>query len=79
MEVVTWQQLNIHNKPIVIFNMDGFYDNFLQFIKDAIKNEFVSAKNGEIIKVAHTVEEVLLAIENYTVPEGRFNLNWEST
>ncbi|CCG22031.1 hypothetical protein CORT_0B03220 [Candida orthopsilosis Co 90-125] len=79
MEVVTWQQLNIHNKPIVIFNINGFYDNFLQFIKDSIGNEFVSVKNGDIIKVANTVEEVLLAIENYKVPEGRFNLNWEST
>ncbi|KAI5966088.1 hypothetical protein CANMA_003334 [Candida margitis] len=79
MEVVTWQQLNIHNKPIVVFNMDGFYDKFLQFIDDAIASEFVSVKNGEIIKVANTVDEVLLAIENYKVPEGRFNLNWEST
>ncbi|KAI5950061.1 hypothetical protein KGF57_004406 [Candida theae] len=79
MEVVTWQQLNIHNKPIVIFNIDGFYDNFLKFIKDAIASEFVSVKNGQIIKVANTVEEVLDAIENYKVPEGRFNLNWSST
>lgn len=79
MEVVTWQQLNIHNKPIVIFNMDGFYDNFLKFIQDSIQSEFVSVKNGQIIKVANTVDEVLDAIENYKVPEGRFNLNWSST
>lgn len=79
MEVVTWFQLNIHNKPIVIFNMNGFYDNFLKFIKDAIKNEFVSEKNGEIIKVAETADEVLKAIEEYKIPEGRFNLNWENT
>lgn len=79
MEVVTWNQLGIHNKPIVIFNMNGFYDNLLKFIDDAIKSEFVSAKNGEIIRVANTVEEVLNEIENYKIPEGRFNLNWEST
>ncbi|WLF78326.1 hypothetical protein PVL30_002060 [Lodderomyces elongisporus] len=79
MEVVTWQQLNIHNKPIVIFNMGGFYDSFLTFIQEAIKNEFVSKKNGEIIKVANTVDEVVDAIENYVVPEGRFNLKWDTT
>lgn len=79
MEVVTWFQLNIHNKPIVIYNMNGFYDNFLKFIDDAIKSEFVSVKNGEIIRVANTVEEVIQEIENYSIPDGRFNLNWAST
>lgn len=79
MEVVTWHQLNIHNKPIVLFNIDGFYDNFLKFVSDAIALEFVSKKNGDIIKVASTAEGVLLAIEEYEVPEGRFNLRWDTT
>lgn len=77
MEMVTWFQLNIHNKPIVVFNIDGFYDNFLKFIQDAIDSQFVSTKNGEIMKVATTVDEVLEAIENYKIPEGRFNLKWD--
>lgn len=79
MEVVTWHQLNIHNKPIVIYNLNGFYDSFLVWIKESIALEFVSAKNGEIIQVATTPEEVLKAIEDYEVPEGRFQLKWEST
>ncbi|CCE82318.1 Piso0_002038 [Millerozyma farinosa CBS 7064] len=79
MEVVTWFQLNIHNKPIIIYNVDGFYDGLMQFIQDAIKSEFVSAKNGEIIKIAYSAEEVLEAIEKYRIPDGRFNLKWDST
>ncbi|RLV89264.1 LOG family protein [Spathaspora sp. JA1] len=78
MEVVTWQQLNIHNKPIVIFNINGFFDSFLKFIQVSIDSEFVSVKNGDIIKVANTVEEVLKAVEEYQVPEGRFNLKWDN-
>lgn len=77
MEMVTWFQLNIHNKPIVVYNMDGFYDNFLTFIQDSIDSQFVSVKNGEIMKVATTAEEVVEAIENYVIPEGRFDLKWE--
>ncbi|SGZ48947.1 CIC11C00000002213 [Sungouiella intermedia] len=79
MEMVTWHQLNIHNKPIVVYNLNGFYDSFLAWVTDAIKLEFVSQKNGDIIKVASTPEEVVKAIEEYQVPEGRFQLNWEST
>lgn len=78
MEMVTWSQLNIHNKPIVVYNMDGFYDNFLKFIQDAIDSQFVSEKNGEIMKVATTADEVLEAIDNYVISEGRYNLKWDN-
>lgn len=79
LEVVTWHQLNIHNKPIVVYNIDGFFDNFLKFIEDSVAAEFVSTKNRQIVKVANSVEEVLLMIDEYEVPEGRFNLKWDTT
>lgn len=79
MEVTTWCQLNIHNKPIVIFNINGFYDNLLKFIDDAVNNEFVSKGNRAIILVATTVDEIFELVENYKIPEGRFNLKWDST
>lgn len=79
MEVVTWHQLNIHSKPIILFSIDVFYNNILEFIQDSIDSEFVSKKNGEIITVVHTAEEVIEAIEGYVVPDGRLNLNWDTT
>ncbi|KAM9917246.1 hypothetical protein OXX80_013331, partial [Metschnikowia pulcherrima] len=72
-------QLNIHNKPIVVYNINGFFDNFLRFVEDSVNAEFVSKKNWEIIRVATTAEEVLQAITEYEVPEGRFNLTWDTT
>ncbi|KAM9935201.1 hypothetical protein OXX80_005229 [Metschnikowia pulcherrima] len=79
LEMVTWHQLNIHNKPIVVYNINGFFDNFLRFVEDSVNAEFVSKKNWEIIRVATTAEEVLQAITEYEVPEGRFNLTWDTT
>ncbi|CAI4043709.1 hypothetical protein SKDZ_10G1570 [Saccharomyces kudriavzevii ZP591] len=76
MECVTWSQLGIHNKPIILFNIDGFYDQLLDFLKHSIEEGFISAKNGEILQVASTPQEVIDKIEKYVVPEGRFNLNW---
>ncbi|SCU82327.1 LADA_0C04500g1_1 [Lachancea dasiensis] len=76
MECVTWSQLGIHQKPVVLFNTNGFFDGLLQFIQHAIKSGFISEKNGRIIQVATTAEEVIDKIQQYVVPEGRFNLNW---
>lgn len=77
MECITWSQLGIHGKPIVLFNIDGFYDSLLQFIHHAIQEGFISQKNGQIIQVATTPEEVVEKIAHYVVPEGRFNLAWD--
>lgn len=78
MEVVTWNQLGIHGKPIILFNVDGFFDELIVFIKKSVENGFISEKNGEIIKIGNTSKEVLNLIETYKVPDGRYNLNWEN-
>lgn len=77
MECVTWSQLGIHNKPVILFNIDGFYDSLLEFIVHSIEAGFISHSNGNIVQVATTPEEVIQKIQEYKVPEGRFNLKWE--
>lgn len=79
MEMVTWAQLNIHNKPIVIFNIDGFYDGFMTFVQKAIDAEFVNPEAAKIIRVATTAQEVLQSIEDYVVPENAPNFKWDTT
>ncbi|GMG31169.1 unnamed protein product [Ambrosiozyma monospora] len=76
MEITTWSQLGIHCKPIVLFNIDGFYDDFIKFLDSAIEKGFISKKNGKIIAVANTAEEVIEKLDNYVVPDGRFTLQW---
>ncbi|KAH3663933.1 hypothetical protein WICMUC_005872 [Wickerhamomyces mucosus] len=79
MEIITWSQLGIHNKPIVFANVNGFYDELLKFISSSIKSGFINVKNGDIFKVAKSVDDVIRLIEEYQVPDGRFNLNWEES
>ncbi|KAI8365321.1 uncharacterized protein BYT42DRAFT_596075 [Radiomyces spectabilis] len=79
MEMVTWSQLNIHSKPIIILNTNGFYDVFIQWIDFAVKEKFVHAGSVNIFKVCNTVEEVLEALNNYQAPDCRFGLDWVQT
>lgn len=77
LECITWSQLGIHNKPVILFNINGFYDSLLTFIRQSIDEGFISKSNGEIIQVASTAQEVIEKIKEYKIPDGRFNLNWE--
>ncbi|KAH3661574.1 hypothetical protein OGAPHI_006422 [Ogataea philodendri] len=78
MEVTTWSQLGIHKKPVVLFNVDGFYDEFIKFLDSAVEAGFISKNNSSILAVANTAEEVVEKLDNYVVPEGRFNLTWKN-
>jgi uncharacterized protein (TIGR00730 family) len=56
-EVLAWQTLKIHAKPVVLLNINGFYDPLLVFLDHCVEQGMLKAKNREIILVAGTVEE----------------------
>ncbi len=37
MEMVTWQQLGLHTKPVGILNIAGYYDHLLDFFDHAVE------------------------------------------
>lgn len=76
-EVITWNQLGIHSLPVVIFNVNGFYDGLIDWIDKAVGSGFISKGNRDIIVVANSPEEVIEKIENYRIADGRLSLNWD--
>jgi uncharacterized protein (TIGR00730 family) len=76
MEITTWNQLGIHSKPVVLFNVDGYWDGLIQWMNKAVESGFVSEKNRHIIVEATTAEEVVSKLKDYKASEGRFNLTW---
>ncbi|KAF7187213.1 Bifunctional cytokinin biosynthesis protein [Pseudocercospora fuligena] len=78
MEVITWNQLGIHERGIVVYNIEGYWDGLLAWVKKSVEEGFVSKKNEEIMVEAKTAGEVVDRLKNYTKAEGRFGLDWEN-
>jgi len=76
MEVTTWNQLGIHDKAVVIFNVEDYWGGLLKWMNEAVGAGFVSEGNRRIIVPAETAEGVLEALQNYKNAEGRYNLTW---
>jgi len=76
MEVVTWNQLGIHGRGVVVFNVEGYWDGLLDWIGGSVNAGFVSEGNRGIIKEARTAEEVVRCLREYEAAEGRFKLEW---
>lgn len=39
LEITTWSQLSIHTKPVMLFNMKGYFEHLLKFIEHSIEGE----------------------------------------
>ena len=59
MELITWKQLGLYLKPIVILNTNGYYDSLLQALKQAAEQNFMRQQHTAIWRVAQTPEEAL--------------------
>ena len=68
-EIITLKKLHIHNKPIVIFNMNHFYDSMLEMIDFMIKENTIPEDNRNLFKVCYTIEETLDYIESHDESE----------
>ncbi|TKA55308.1 hypothetical protein B0A49_10070 [Cryomyces minteri] len=77
MEVTTWNQLGIHAKGVVIFNVEGYWDGLIQWVNTAVRSGFIAPSNGGILVEAKSAEEVLQSLRDYKIAEGRFSLKWE--
>ena len=58
LEIITWKQLGLYLNPIVILNVNGFFDPLLEMLGKAIDENFMRQQHGDIWKVAQTPEEL---------------------
>ncbi|KAL9322760.1 hypothetical protein ACSQ67_010813 [Phaseolus vulgaris] len=65
LEVITWAQLGIHDKPVGLLNVDGYYNTFLSFIDKAVEEGFISPTARHIIVSAPTPKELVKEMEEY--------------
>ncbi|MCB9639898.1 MAG: TIGR00730 family Rossman fold protein [Myxococcales bacterium] len=64
-EIITWAQLGIHQKPIGLLNVDGYFDALLTFVDHAIAEGFVHKEHRNFIVSAEEPETLLEALASY--------------
>ncbi len=59
LEIITWKQLGLYLKPIIILNTDGYYDALLQQLQKAVDEKFMRQAHSGIWNVAATPEQAI--------------------
>ena len=64
LEVITWKQLGIYTKPIVIVNVGGYYDHLIAQFQQAADELFMRPQHLQMWTVVESAEQILDAIAN---------------
>ncbi|RWV88802.1 hypothetical protein GW17_00049087 [Ensete ventricosum] len=63
LEVITWAQLGIHNKPVGLLNVDGYYNSLLAFIDKAVEDGFIQPYQRHIFVSAPNAKDLVQKLE----------------
>eukprot|EP00834_Sanchytrium_tribonematis_P002035 NODE_56_length_28873_cov_1.243101.p11 type:complete len:200 gc:universal NODE_56_length_28873_cov_1.243101:10402-11001(+) len=71
-EYITWRQMGLHKKPIILLNCDNYFDGFIAWIDHAHNEGLIRETCKEIITVCSTVDQVIDVLNKYQNLAPRF-------
>ncbi|CAL0326996.1 unnamed protein product [Lupinus luteus] len=74
LEIITWAQLGIHDKPVGLLNVDGYYNSLLAFMDKAVDEGFVTPPARHIIVSAHTAQDLMCKLEVHHITLINYHL-----
>ncbi|MGN7819492.1 TIGR00730 family Rossman fold protein [Chitinophaga sp. 22536] len=68
-EMLTWGQLGLHQKPVGMLNVNGFYDALHQLSQTMTEKGFLSASSRDMLLYSDQIDELLMKMEEYRPAE----------
>lgn len=62
-EILTWKQLELHDKPVVLLNLGGYWDPLVRLLDHLVAANYASPRHTRLWQVVTQIEDVFEAIE----------------
>ena len=72
-EIITWKQLNLHDKPIVLADIDGYWQPFKALLDHVADNRYMARNNPPLIRWAASVQEIIPALQASPAEQQTFD------
>jgi len=72
-EAVSWAQLGLGNKPVVMVNVGGYWDAFERLVERVVAGGFAAPSVRDLFAVVGDAEAVFPALEAWPAPRGEGN------
>lgn len=67
-EMLTWGQLGLHQKPIALHNVNGFYDSLIDLLRGMVEKGFLKQSNLDMVIVGKDIDGLIERMSNYQPP-----------
>lgn len=67
-EIITWLQLGLHQKPIGLLNINGFYNDLIKMLETMVRKGFLSMDNYNLLLVDSNPVQLLKKMEEFKTP-----------
>ncbi len=78
-EIITWLQLGLHQKPIGLLNINGFYNDLIRMLETMVRKGFLSMDNYNLLLMDSNPKELLKKMEEFKSPQLPKWLNSDRT
>ncbi|MDQ4141328.1 MAG: TIGR00730 family Rossman fold protein [Bacteroidota bacterium] len=65
-EIITWNQLSIIAKPVAFYNVNGYFDKFIQMIDWGVAEGFIRTEHRHNLIIEDEPEQLLQKLQVYT-------------
>ena len=69
LEIATWGQLNQHQKPMMLYNVNGFYDALIAQLDRAVEDGFLPPQHRAKLIICEHEEEIYTTLTNLGNPQ----------
>ena len=70
-EILTWKYLRLHDKPVILGNINGYWDRLLTQIDHMIDAGYTPADHKNLFDVAENVDEIINYINSYGIEDQK--------
>lgn len=64
-EIMTLRQLGRHTKPIVLYNINGYFDPLYEMLRQTAEKHFMKRENLDLIFISDDVDKILEYVKNF--------------
>ena len=70
-EALAWNQLGFYSKPIILFNVDGYYSSLYQFSKESVTQGFLPNNTFQELFISEDLTEIFDFISHFKKKDGK--------
>lgn len=67
-EILTWSQIGVHDKPIGVLDVNGYWDPLFAWLDGAVDSGFMKAKNVDLLLRSNEIDDLLDRLGSYDPP-----------